>query len=144
MRKMSPEICCDSLKLWESLLKSFCLVTFTNCEAVGKIVNSMKVSLNYSMGGKISPINIHWHLLNACRDQTLDVSTVKSCTLFVMIVIYMALSSKKWRHFVHCWQKCIADSVDYVKQNSILYLNTCSIKCHYLASYTCYSFHGNK
>ena len=42
-----------------------------------KCLWSKDTSLNSSMWENMAPIDIHWHVLNVYRDQTVDVSTVR-------------------------------------------------------------------
>jgi len=74
------------------------------------------------------PIGIYWHLLNISGDQPVDVSTVRwwvvQFSYDAIIAPVKQLVNPTGSDFcksgiqalVHYWQKCIANSVDYVEK----------------------------
>ena len=124
--------------------------TLTEWCLTWKCIWSKGVELNSSTRKKKAAIDIHCHLLNVDRDQTVDVSTVREWevrfTMAVATVVHLF-----WYRFlqawhaalVHYWLKGKANGGDYVEKWCFGDENL-----HYqivlLCSFICCSFHGNK
>ena len=102
---------------------------------------------------KISPTDIHWHLLNIYGDQTVDVNTVVWCVSAFETATWktgQVLGSHADFHkhvfqsFVHCWQKFIATGGEYVEKY-VEYFVAENLLCQYCCTLCVYcSFHGTK
>ena len=99
----------DSLTKWQLTLK---------CE------RSKDVLCSSSIWKKLHLFDVHQYLLNVCRDQTADVSTVRQWVVCFSIhnswecVVFADADFFKHgvQTLVHCWWKCIASSGDYVEK----------------------------
>jgi len=91
-----------------------------------KRVQSKGVLLNVE---KVAPIDIHWHLPNISRDQTVDVSSVRwwvvhfsiddgnsGSPLLVQFFYFYFLNKSGMQALVNSWWKCIANGGDCIER----------------------------